>query len=205
MRPFTIALSRQVGARGTTVASAIGERLNWPVYDQELLVRIAQEMKLRVDLLKSVDERNNSWLLECVQAFATVPQVSASAFVLRLIETVLSLGAHGECVIVGRGATHILPAATTLRVRLVAALKDRIEFMRQERGLSLEEAKRYVDRVEQERVAFIKDHFQHDPTDPLHYDLVLNSSRLSVDECADLVVRAVQRLQAREAMTARSA
>ncbi len=34
-----IAVSRQVGARGATVARAVGARLGWPVYDHELLDR----------------------------------------------------------------------------------------------------------------------------------------------------------------------
>jgi hypothetical protein len=32
---FTIALSRQVGARGNSVATEVGARLGWPVYDRE--------------------------------------------------------------------------------------------------------------------------------------------------------------------------
>ena len=37
---FTIAISRQSGARGTTTARAVGERLGWAVYDRELVERI---------------------------------------------------------------------------------------------------------------------------------------------------------------------
>ena len=46
-RPFTVAVSRESGARGTSTAREVGARLGWTVYDHELLERIAQEMKLR--------------------------------------------------------------------------------------------------------------------------------------------------------------
>ena len=46
-RPFTIALSRESGTQGTTVAQELGSRLGWPTYDHELLERIAQDMNLR--------------------------------------------------------------------------------------------------------------------------------------------------------------
>jgi len=83
-------------------------------------------MGLRATLLESVDERRKSWLLEFLDGLSSVPAVSESAFVRNLIETVLALGAHGECIIVGRGAAQILPAETTLRARLVAPLSERI-------------------------------------------------------------------------------
>ncbi len=197
-RAFTIALSRESGARGTSTAREVGARLGWTVYDHELLERVAQEMKLRTSLLESVDERKVSWLQECVEAFASVPSVSGSAYVRHLTETLFSLAAHGECVIVGRGAAQILPAETTLRVRLVAPVEWRVVAMSRKLGVSREEAARQVETIDRERVRFVKDHFQKEATDPRQYDLVLNSSRYSVGECADLIVEGLRRLQAHE-------
>jgi cytidylate kinase len=196
---FTIAVSREVGARGTTVAREVGKRLNWTVYDHELVEHIAREMNLRVRLLESVDERRSSWLKECLEALASGPLVSESGYVRHLVQTLLSLASHGECVIVGRGAAMILPADTTLRVRLVAAVEDRADVMSRELGVSRDEALRRIKASDLERIRFVKDHFQKDPTENLNYDLVLNSSRFTVAECADLIVEALRRLQSRAA------
>ena len=54
---WTVALAREAGTQGTAVGHEVGRRLGWPVYDHELLERIAQEMGLRTNLLESVDER----------------------------------------------------------------------------------------------------------------------------------------------------
>jgi cytidylate kinase len=194
---FTIALTREAGAPGTSVAREVGAKLGWPVYDHELLERIAQETGWRVNLLESVDERRRHWLLECVEALARTPTVSEGSYVRHLIETVLSLGAHGECVIVGRGAAQTLPPATTLRVRLVGPLEDRIAATSQRLAISRAEAARIVAQTDRERSTFIKDHFHKDPTDPGNYDLLINFTRWSVAECADLIVAALHRLQAR--------
>ena len=202
---FTIALSREVGARGTSVAGAIGERLGWPVYDHALLERIAREMNLRVKLLESIDEKRVSWIEEVAEGFASGPLVSEGRYVRHLIETVLSLGMHGRCVIVGRGAPQILPPATTLRVRLVASPDDRVTVMSRELNVSRAEAARQIEATQRERVRFIKDHFQKDPTDPENYDLVLNRSRFSIDETAELVIEALQRMQARKAQSSAKA
>lgn len=195
--PFTIALSREAGAEGPAVARAVGDRLNWPVYDYELLQRIAGEMGLRAKLLESVDERRESWLRECLEQFTAVPTISSSAYVRQLVEMLVSLAAHGECVIVGRGAAQILPPETTLRVRLLRPLEERITAIRQRFGLSREEASAWIEKTDRERFRFVKDHFQKDPTDPRFYDLVLNTARFSPEECADFIVRALHVLQER--------
>src|SRR5262249_26531940 len=80
-RPVTVALARQAGTPGTSVAHALGARLGWTVYDHELLDRIAQETGLRASLLESVDERHQSWLVECIEAFAQQPAITASYYV----------------------------------------------------------------------------------------------------------------------------
>jgi cytidylate kinase len=195
-KAFTIALAREAGSSGTLVADELGKRLNWPVYDQLLLERIAQEMGLRTQLLESVDERRKSWLLEVVEGFAA-PGVSELAYVQHLTQTLLSLGTHGDCVIVGRGAPHILPKETTLRVRLVANLDDRIAAMARRLNLSADKAAKWVAETDRQRHTFVKDHFFKDPADPHQYDLVLNTSTWSVGDCADLILHALRDLESR--------
>jgi cytidylate kinase len=194
---LTIAISRQAGAGGTSIAAEIGTRLGWPVYDHALVERIAQEMHLRTKLIESVDERHTSWLTDCAESFSQMPLVSASAYMRHLIQTILSLGAHGSCVIVGRGAAQILPPVTTLRVCVVANREDRVLGFSRELGIARDEADYRLDTIERERIRFVKDHFHKDPRDPQHYDLVLNSSCFTYGECADLIVEALRRLEAR--------
>jgi cytidylate kinase len=199
---FTITLSREAGANGTQIAHLVGERLGWPVYDRELLQKIADEMGLHTRLLESLDEKRVRWLEGAAAGFGSAPTVSESAYLRRLLKTVLSLGAHGHCVLVGRGAAQILPAPTTLRVRLVAPLEDRITTTSQKRGMSREEARRYVARTDEERFYFVSGHFHKDPASPEQYDLVLNTARFSAEACAELIVEALGRL--RESVPLRS-
>src|SRR5881392_3313234 len=69
----TIAISRQVGARGAAVAQALGARLGWRVYDHELLDRIAQEMNVEVAALKSLDEQGTNWLQDSLESLGGAP------------------------------------------------------------------------------------------------------------------------------------
>src|SRR4051812_29658707 len=42
-RGFTVAISRETGARGATIARRVARKLGWEVYDQELLEFMAQD------------------------------------------------------------------------------------------------------------------------------------------------------------------
>jgi cytidylate kinase len=191
----TIALTREAGVPGTSIAREVGAQLGWQVYDHELLEHIARETGWRLELLESIDERHRNWLLESVEALSAGSAVSEHSFVRHLVQTILSLGAHGQCVIVGRGAILILPRESTLRVRLVAELEDRIETLRKRLNLTRSEAERQIEETDRARRRFIKDHFQADPADAHHYDLTLNTSRWSIKQCAELIVAAAHILQ----------
>ena len=88
-------------------------------------------------------------------------------------------------------------AATTVRVRLVGPVRERIADLSQNLGISEREAVRQVRTMDRERTEFVQDFFQQNPTDPRNYDLVLNASRLSVAPNAELIVETLHRLQAR--------
>ncbi|MBI3863801.1 MAG: cytidylate kinase-like family protein [Planctomycetia bacterium] len=190
-RPFAVAISRETGTRGPAVARAVAGRLGWQVYDHELLELVARELHVGVELLENVDEHHITWLQECVEAFAAVPAVREQKYVRRMIEVMLTLAARGRCVIVGRGSPFVLPPATTLRVRLSAPREDRITVIADELKLSRYDAARHVDRTDRERKQFVRLHFLHDPADPHHYDLSVNTSQFAVDDCASLIVDAL--------------
>jgi len=195
---FAIAFSREAGAGGITVAREVGRRLSWPSYDQELLENLARELNVDVSFLEDYDERRGSFLVDTIKSFSAAANVSEVTYFRRLVRMLQVLGSRGECLVIGRGSTFVLPPETTLRVRIVATRDDRIAFIARERKISPVEAARFVDTKDRDRQKFIKDHFHKDFTDPQNYDLIINRSRFSVDETADLVIEALQRMQARK-------
>jgi len=202
---FLITISREPGALGTSTASAVGQLLGWPVYDHELLDRVAREMGTHVDVLKLIDEKPMSWLEQCVVDLVSAYNLSHDKYMVHLIATVKSLGMQGHCVIVGRGANFILPHETTLNVRLVAGLKDRVANIQHVLQVSEKEAARWVEKNTAERHDFVKRHFGKDVGDPHLYDLVLNTSRLSAEEAAAVIVATLHRFQSRKPVKAAQA
>jgi cytidylate kinase len=143
-----------------------------------------------------VDEKRMSWLQEFAESFTSAKSVTESAYVRHLVETLLTLAVHGECILIGRGANVVAPAETTLRIRLVAPLWARIATVQKRRNLSFAEAQQWVEKTDRHRAHFIKDHFAKEAADPYLHDLVLNTFRFSLETCAEIIIDVLHRLQA---------
>lgn len=186
--PFSIAISREAGARGRSVAAAVGRQLSWPVYDREILDKIAENLRLSPGHVEKVDERPVGWLEDCLSGLVAQTRVAAGTYLKHLVGVVRGLGLIGHCVVVGRGANHVLPPESTLRVRLVADLPDRIKVTAARYRMTEKEAAHKTAKTDIERTAFVRSNFHVNPAAPEHYDLVLNTSRLSDEECATMIV-----------------
>src|SRR5262245_42659114 len=128
---LTVAISREAGSRGGSIARRAGGRLGWQVYSQELLEYIAQEGSFRQEVAEDLSPPETAWVEARLDELLRSQDLSRHPSVLELARMVLCLGVKGEAVLLGRGAGYILPAATTLHVRLVAPLPDRIAYMSQ--------------------------------------------------------------------------
>jgi cytidylate kinase len=189
---LTVAISREAGSRGGTIARRAGRKLGWQVYNQELLEYIAQEGALQQPLRENLPPAAAAWVQAQLEAILRDHPLSAHTGLVELARIVLSLGAQGDAILLGRGAGCILPPASTLHVRIIAPLGDRIAYMSQWMRLSLEEAAMQVALRDRRRAEFIETHFQRQPNDVYQYDLLLNSSLLGEELCADLIAQAAR-------------
>jgi hypothetical protein len=187
---LTIALSREAGARGGSIARRAGRKLGWPVYDQELLEYMAQEASARQGVVENLTGPAAAWVEARLHELSQSGDPGRQPFLTHLARVVLALGAQGGVVLIGRGAGCILPADSTLNVRVVAPLGERIAYMGQWLRLTEAEAAERVRLRDQRRAEFIETHFHRRPEDVHQYDLVLNSSLLGEELCADLITEA---------------
>ncbi len=69
----------------------------------------------------------------------------------------------------------------------------RIQNVARDFGIAFDEAKRRVLRTESDRRAFVRKYFHADITDPVNYDLVLNTGSLSVGAAVKSIKSAIGR------------
>ena len=108
------------------------------------------------------------------------------------MQVILSLANHGRAVIIGRGANFITNKKDGLHVRVTASLESRIERYANQQKVSFKEAKKKVESVDKERADYIKHHFQLDPADPHHYDIVINVEHLTNEQVAEMIIACLE-------------
>lgn len=189
---LTIAVSREAGSRGSSIATRAGQKLNWQIYNQELLEYIAQEGTFRQDIVENLPAPAARWVEEQLERLLREQNLSQHPSIIDLARIILALGGQGNVILVGRGAGLILPHESTLHVRTVAPLPDRIAYMSQWQRLTEAEAAEQVRVRDSRRSEFIATHFHRRPGDVHQYDLVLNTSLLGEDLCAALIAQAAQ-------------
>jgi cytidylate kinase len=188
---LTVAISREAGARGGTIARLVGRKLGWQVYDQELLEYMTQDGVVRQGLTDALSPASAEWV-EARLAVLQRTWKGEDPAVLNLARVVLALAAQGQVVLIGRGAGCILPRATTLNVRVVAPLEERIAYMGQWLRLGRAEAAERVRLRDERRTEFVTRNFGGEPAEVHQYDLVLNSSYLGEGGAAGLIAEAAR-------------
>src|SRR5260370_2971416 len=153
---------------------------------------MAEEGKLRQNLLENQTQPGRAWVEENLDRLLRQQNLSRHPSVLDMARIILSLGAGGEVILLGRGAGCILPAPSTLHVRVMAPLTDRIAYMAQCLPFTMEEAGAQVDARDSRRAHFIETHFHRKTNDVYQYDLLLNSSLLGEEMCAELIAQAAR-------------
>jgi len=190
LRDF-ITISNICGAGGQTLATALGERLGWPVFDRQLLTEMARNDESRTRLYRSMDERDLSWVENTCRAFME-SSFNRNDYFHKLTETVLCVVRKSPAVLVGRSADLILPRDRGLRVKVVASPERCARNFAEHAGVSIEEARRQVARIEQERREFIWNHFRIDAYEPTRFDLIVNLEQFAIGQVVELVLAAFE-------------
>jgi cytidylate kinase len=186
-----ICLSREAGSGASALARMVGQRLDWKVYDDELIEAIAHRMVLPIDDVKALDEQAPSvvqdWLLPLREEYYA-PQEAYLDHLAKLIE---AIGRAGESILVGRGAGFMLPRETTLSVRIIAPLHVRAQRLAERMGVSLRTARRAAKDLDRRRAQFDRTMHRVKSNDPHYFDLVLDSDSLGLEIASEIIVHAV--------------
>ncbi len=194
-RGLTVAISREAGARGGTIAAAVGRRLGWQVFTQEMLDFLARDEAARTELMADVPASARLWADAETSRLTRARDLAPGSDAAAVARFILTLAARGDAVIVGRGAGFLLPAATTVHVRVVAPLETRVAYLSQWSRMTEPEAAAEVRARDRRRAEFLAALTDRDPNDPTAYDLLLNSGRVGPEACADMVAQAVRAKQ----------
>ena len=188
-----VAFSRLAGSGGEEIARRVAEWLDYGFFGTEIVEEIAKEQGIQSRLLVGLDERVRTVIDRYVFDAFRVRSFTESHYLQLLVRTIHTLGHRGMAVILGRGAPFILAPENALRILIIAPEELRRQRIAERKSLTLDQAAKELERLDARRDEFIRQHFQVNQRDPLHYDLILNTAHLSTDGAAGIAVDALRR------------
>ena len=188
----TITISREPGSGGRMVAKNLAAKLDFKVFHQEVLIEIAKRADVSDKLLATLDEKGLTVLEDCISSLVYDRHLWPDEYLKHLMKVIGAIGEHGRAIIVGRGANFVVPPQNRLRLRIVAPQGVRIANVAHVFDLTAEDAKRHIIRTESDRRAFIRKYFNADITDPINYDIVINTGALEIDKAVETVIAAMR-------------
>ncbi|WP_435021002.1 AAA family ATPase [Tundrisphaera sp. TA3] len=187
-----VCISRETGAGAGTIARMVGTRLDWKVFDHELLEAIAHRMELETEEVKVLDELAPSVVQDWILPLREEHYAPQEAYLDHLAKLVEAIGRAGDSVIVGRGAGFLLPRSETLSIRIIAPIKARAARFAERTGVTVRTARRAARDLDRRRAHFVRTMYRMDSADPANYDLVLDSESLGPAIATEIIVRAVE-------------
>lgn len=182
-----ITVSSEPGSDGSIVAEKIAERLGFDLFNREIIKEIAESVDISPYVIERIEKERMSGVEDFLSSLVRDQYLWPGLYLEHLKKVVETIGRQGGAVIVGRGANFILAAEEKLSLRVVAPFDLRVRNIARRFDLSLKEAEQRVVNRASKRKAFIKKSFQEDVSDPLHYDFVINTGRLSVEDAVDAI------------------
>lgn len=175
-----VAISETLGSLGEEIGRELGRTLNYDFADREIIAKAAERFgESVIDLAHVTEERPTLWERLSDTKRRYLASVEAILF---------EMAARDNVILSGRGATLLLGKVPhALRVRIVAPEHVRVQRVEHAHGLTHEAALDFVRQADRERAARLKFLYHVDWDDPLLYDAVLNTERLSVERGARAV------------------
>jgi len=203
-----ICVSHATGSGGDDVGRVVAERLGFLHVDEEIVARAAarggvssadvadeeRRRSLAARILGSISEGGSSVAaLGGVVPFILEDEPNASEIRVLIREALEQTAARGDVVITAHAASHALaPASSILRVLVTASPGTRAKRVSEQAGIDIAKAERAVKAADAGRRDYLKRFYDVADELPTHYDLVVNTDGVSIQEAAALVANVAE-------------
>jgi dephospho-CoA kinase len=202
----TICVSSEDGAHAQEAAQLAAGSLGLRLIDEDIVTRAAVEAGVDREVVADIEQRKSKLLrlLEglgsagagagYVMAETMVSDLPPSEDLRGLIRSVIEeTAAAGEVMIVSHAASLALAGRDdVLRIFVTASPQTRRERLAATLGVDETEAARVLKRSDSGRADYIKRFYGIDSEQPIHYDLVINTDKLSPESAARMIVSAAE-------------
>jgi CMP/dCMP kinase len=205
-----VTISHADGAVGDSIGRSVADRLGFRYVDEEIIEIAAKKHGLDADLVADAERRKSLFarLLDDLASGAMLDPVGTGGILLSdttnlprreelralIIEAIRETAQHGNVVIVSHAAGIPLAGRDDLlRVLVTASFDTRVRRVAAGRSMDMGEAEKLMKDSDAGRADYFRRFYKIERELPSHYDLVVNSDKLTPEEATDIVVAAAKR------------
>lgn len=199
MKNYVITIARGFGSGGKDIGNRLSEALGIPVYEKQILDMASEQSGLSVELFKNVDEKlKGSYLRKKLQGFpstnyiveATEKNFISDVNIYNIQASIIrNLANTQSCIIIGKCADVVLKHFNNVVSIYVEAPRDVcVQSIMEKMDVTEQEANRMIYHTDKYRAEYYKYYSGGgDWTNPINYDLTLNTGRISREDCVELI------------------
>lgn len=199
MGNLVFAIGREFGSGGKIIGEKIAERLGIQLYDKELLQKAAKDSGFCQEIFENHDEKpTNSFLYSLVMDTYSGGGYSSAPFLdmplnhkvfLAQFDSIKKIAENESCVIVGRCADYALAGnPDCIKIFIHADINDRAKVISKRLNITESKAKDMANKKDKQRASYYNYYTSKKWGDSRSYDLTLNTSKLTIDQCVDLII-----------------
>lgn len=187
-----ITVSREMGTGAYQIAREVAKRLKYTLVDGPKISELAKQCGLGEESLLRVDEKPPVYI---------TAEDRLHAAQLNMIELILlECARKGNVILYGRGAQDLLQGLrNVLRLRFIAPFDERVERFAEREWIDPDLARELIRKSDHQRGGFIHFYFDRDWNDPLGYDMVFNTARVSQASIVEAIIAAARDSRLKEA------
>lgn len=198
-KKYVITIARQFGSMGRPIAMKLSEILGVEFYDRDIVDQAAKKLNLPVSIVDENEEsakevfRNTYSRMQFPLGRQKSTEVQDNIFEAQ--KNIINFLAEKEsCIIVGRCGDFILSEMdNVIHIFIYAPYEERLKHCTNELGLSTEEGKHMIKKVDEARVAYHLQYVGFKPDDYKYKDIMINSSLLGVDGTAEYLAALIKK------------
>jgi len=193
-----IALTQEMGSLAKDVAEKLAADLGLQVMRHEVVDHVSSRMHVPTSLINRLRE-GKAGAIERLRA-------DRASLAVYVTEELLEVAERGNVVVRGWGATAVLrPVPHVVCVRITRPFEKRVAWLQEQLGSGeASDAEEEIRRSDRAHAARMHAQFGVTWGDPLLYDLVLNTDRVSVASCAEQIAALSRRPEFAETEASRA-
>lgn len=182
-----ITIGREFGSGGHIIGEILADYYGIPLYDRDLLKKVAEENDIDYDELEGYEESPINLLLSrTVNGYSSSLQDAIAHLEFDFIEEHAEMGE--SFVIVGRCAEEVLKDnPNAVKIFILGDYKAKVRQIMDQFDMTEEEAMDEIRRVDKRRKSYHNHYCETKWGDSRNYDISINSSRFGIIETAEFL------------------